>query len=123
MPYQSPFLLSPSRCRQFHSDFLQRTSSGFIDLESFDDTPSAGLANDVIAELEKTVHLDGPADTIGDGLIRARAGDAMLVVPINPYASRTLELAMLAREKGLNIVAITDSEVSPLVGIADAVIL
>jgi len=68
---------------------------------------------------EKTIHLDGPADTVGDGLIRAGTDDVLLAISINPYASHSLELAQLARDKGLGIVAITDSEVSPLVGIAD----
>jgi len=72
---------------------------------------------------EKTIHLDGPADTMGDGLIRATAEDVLLAISINPYARHSLELAQLAREKGLGIVAITDSEVSPLVGIADQAIL
>ncbi|EIM26605.1 MurR/RpiR family transcriptional regulator [Microvirga lotononidis] len=72
---------------------------------------------------DKTVHLDGPAGTIGDGLIRAGAEDVLLVASINPYAVHSLELAELAREKGLGIVAITDSEVSPLVSISDSVIL
>ncbi|SDG16948.1 MurR/RpiR family transcriptional regulator [Bosea robiniae] len=72
---------------------------------------------------EKTVHLDGPADTVGDGLIRAGAEDVLLAISINPYALHSLELAQLAREKGLGVIAITDSEVSPLVGIADLAIL
>jgi DNA-binding MurR/RpiR family transcriptional regulator len=72
---------------------------------------------------EKTIHLDGPADTVGDGLIRAGAEDVLLAISINPYARHSLELAQLAREKGLGIVAITDSEVSPLVGVADHAIL
>ena len=72
---------------------------------------------------EKTIHLDGPADTVGDGLIRATSEDVLLAISVNPYALHSLELAQLAREKGLGIVAITDSEVSPLVGIADHAIL
>lgn len=72
---------------------------------------------------EKTVHLDGPAGTGGDGLIRAGAPDVLLVISVNPYARETLELAETARSKGMGIVAITDSEVSPLVSIADDVIL
>lgn len=72
---------------------------------------------------EKTVHLDGPAGTSGDALIRARAGDVLLVVSINPYAMHSLELAQIARERGMTLLAITDSEVSPLVGICEQVIL
>ncbi|MCA1408837.1 MurR/RpiR family transcriptional regulator [Ensifer sp. IC3342] len=72
---------------------------------------------------EKTVHLDGPAGTSGDALIRASADDVLLAISINPYSLCTLELAEAAREKGLGIVAITDSEVSPLVTIAEHVVL
>lgn len=72
---------------------------------------------------EKTVHLDGPAGTGGDGLIHASADDVLLVISINPYALMTLELAENARSKGVGVVAITDSEVSPLVTIADPVVL
>lgn len=72
---------------------------------------------------EKTVHLDGPAGTGGDALIRARAEDVLLAISINPYSLQTLELVEAAREKGLQIVAITDSEVSPLVAIAEHAVL
>lgn len=68
---------------------------------------------------EKTVHLDGPAGTGADALIRASADDVLLVISINPYANQSLEVAALARKSGLKIVAITDSEVSPLTQIAD----
>lgn len=72
---------------------------------------------------KRTEHLDGPAGTLGDGLMRAGAGDVLLAISISPYARHSLELAQLAREKGLGVVAITDSEVSPLAGIADEVVL
>ncbi|ESY12751.1 MULTISPECIES: MurR/RpiR family transcriptional regulator [unclassified Mesorhizobium] len=72
---------------------------------------------------EKTVHLDAPAGTSGDALIRASAEDILLAISISPYSRYTLELAETAREKGMGIVAITDSEVSPLVAIAEHVVL
>ena len=68
---------------------------------------------------EKSRHLEGPAGTGGDGLMRATAKDALLVISINPYARQTLELAKIAKQRNMAIVAITDSEVSPLVSIAD----
>lgn len=68
-------------------------------------------------------HLDGPAGTSGDGLIRAKPGDVLLAISISPYARQALELADLARRKGLAVVAITDSEVSPLAAIAEQAIL
>lgn len=72
---------------------------------------------------ERTEHLDGLAGTIGDGLMRAGAEDVLLAISISPYARHSLELAQLAREKNMGVVAITDSEVSPLIGIADEAIL
>ncbi|MER9592877.1 MurR/RpiR family transcriptional regulator [Mesorhizobium australicum] len=72
---------------------------------------------------EKTVHLDGPAGTSGDALIRAAAEDVLLAISMSPYSLRTYELAEAAHETGMGIVAITDSEVSPLVAIAEHVVL
>ncbi|WP_116133363.1 MurR/RpiR family transcriptional regulator [Tropicimonas sp. IMCC34043] len=72
---------------------------------------------------DKSVHLDGPAGTGVDGLLRAGDQDVLLVISISPYALQTLEIARLAREKKIGIVAITDSEVSPLIGISEASIL
>ncbi|WP_386082389.1 MurR/RpiR family transcriptional regulator [Vreelandella sp. F11] len=68
---------------------------------------------------ERSVHLDGPGGTGGDGLIRATSEDVLLVISINPYAAGALELAQLAKEKGVGIVSITDSEVSPLVALSE----
>jgi len=44
--------------------------------------------------------------------------DAVLAVSFTPYAGETLELAQLAAERGIPVVAITDSPFSPLVPIA-----
>ncbi|MDQ7774678.1 MAG: MurR/RpiR family transcriptional regulator [Paracoccus aminovorans] len=72
---------------------------------------------------ERVEHLDGPAGTLGDGLMRGGPGDVLLAISVSPYSRQTLELAHLARDKGMAVVAITDSEVSPLAGIAAALIL
>ncbi|WP_415234674.1 MurR/RpiR family transcriptional regulator [Pseudorhodobacter sp.] len=72
---------------------------------------------------EKTEHLDGPAGTGADGLLRAREGDVLLVISINPYTQYSLELAAMAREKAMTVIAITDSEVSPFVAISEVAIL
>ncbi|WP_417862221.1 MurR/RpiR family transcriptional regulator [Vreelandella venusta] len=71
---------------------------------------------------DRSVHLDGPAGTGGDALIRATPEDALLVVSVKPYAVATLELTQLAKDKGLTILSITDSEVSPLVGLSEQTI-
>lgn len=68
---------------------------------------------------DRSVHLDGPGGTGGDALIRATSEDVMLVISIKPYASETLKLAQLAKDKGVGILSITDSEVSPLVGFSE----
>ena len=72
---------------------------------------------------ERTRHLDGPGGTGPDALMRAQAGDALLVVSVSPYARSSLELAGLARAQGLTLVAITDSAVSPLAGLADHLLI
>lgn len=71
----------------------------------------------------KTTHLDGPAGTGADGLMRAGARDVLLAISVNPYSTQTLRLADLARDKGMVVLSITDSQVSPLVAISDAAIL
>ena len=72
---------------------------------------------------ERTRHLDGPGGTGPDALMRAQAGDVLLVVSVSPYARDSLELAGLARAQGLVVVAITDSAVSPLAGLADHLLI
>lgn len=72
---------------------------------------------------EKTVHLDGPAGTGTDGLLHAGDQDVLLVISINPYTLHSLELAALARDRNMHVIAITDSEVSPLIAISEVAIL
>tara|TARA_R110000824_G_scaffold3384_1_gene16052 strand:- start:28541 stop:29428 length:888 start_codon:yes stop_codon:yes gene_type:complete len=72
---------------------------------------------------ERSVHLDGPGGTGGDALIRATSEDVLLVISIKPYAAGALELAQLAKELGVGIVSITDSEVSPLAALSEQVVL
>lgn len=71
---------------------------------------------------ERTVHLDGPAGTGGDALMRAKPDEVVLIVSIKPYTVDSLTLAQLAKDKGLAILSITDSEVSPLASISEQAI-
>ena len=71
---------------------------------------------------ERTVHLDGPAGTGGDALMRAKPDEVMLIVSIKPYTVDSLAMAQLAKSKGLAVLSITDSEVSPLAGISEQAI-
>lgn len=67
--------------------------------------------------------LDGPGGTGPDALREARQGDALLAVSVKPYTRAAVDLADYALARGLDIVAITDSVVSPLVPRARAAII
>jgi DNA-binding MurR/RpiR family transcriptional regulator len=71
----------------------------------------------------KSVLVDGPGATGRDALRAIARGDVMLVVTINPYVRETVDTARYARARGARVVAITDSDVSPLTGVADHSIL
>ncbi len=67
--------------------------------------------------------LDGPGGTGSDALREAKKGDALLAVSVKPYTRAAVELADYALDMGLDIVAITDSVVSPLVARARASVI
>ena len=67
---------------------------------------------------ERSTHIDGIAATGADVLARATGRDVLLVASVLPYTRMTVELAEYAVERGLRVVAITDSEVAPLAQIA-----
>lgn len=60
------------------------------------------------------VLVDGDGATGVDKLRHMIAEDVLLVISVRPYTSATLEIVKHAAERGLTIVAITDSEVSPI---------
>jgi DNA-binding MurR/RpiR family transcriptional regulator len=70
-----------------------------------------------------TVMLDDAGGTGLDAIRGAVARDVLLVASVEPYARATIEGARYAASNGVPIVAITDSEVSPLAQIATATIL
>jgi DNA-binding MurR/RpiR family transcriptional regulator len=72
---------------------------------------------------ERSIHLDGIAATGTDGLARAANRDVLLVASVLPYTRLTVELAEYAVERGMAVVAITDSEVAPLAQIAQHVVI
>ncbi|TPI51982.1 MULTISPECIES: MurR/RpiR family transcriptional regulator [unclassified Mesorhizobium] len=67
--------------------------------------------------------LDGVGGTGPDPLWESGAGDVLLAISVKPYTRAAVELVDYARSRGLEIVAITDSVVSPLVNRAGAVII
>lgn len=72
---------------------------------------------------DKSVHLDGAGGTGADALIRADDQDALLVISVSPYARHSLEVSALAQQRGLTVIAITDSEVAPMSQQADHLLI
>jgi DNA-binding MurR/RpiR family transcriptional regulator len=72
---------------------------------------------------EQSIHIDGVAATGADAMARATSRDVLLVASVQPYTRLTIELAEYAVEQGIQVVAITDSEVAPLAQIAQHVIV
>lgn len=72
---------------------------------------------------EKSTILDGTAGTGIDAICNATSDDVLLAVSILPYTRATIETAEYAYGRGIPILAITDSEVSPLAALAEHSIL
>jgi DNA-binding MurR/RpiR family transcriptional regulator len=72
---------------------------------------------------DKTVMLDDAGGTGLDAIRDAGTADALLVASVEPYARATIEGARYAADRGVRVVALTDSEVSPLAQIANNTIL
>ena len=72
---------------------------------------------------DKTVMLDDAGGTGLDALRDSGRGDVVLAASVEPYARATIEAARYAAGEGVPVVALTDSEVSPLAQLASATIL
>jgi DNA-binding MurR/RpiR family transcriptional regulator len=72
---------------------------------------------------DKTVMLDDAGGTGLDAIRDAGKTDALLVASVEPYARATIEAARYAAGRDVPVVALTDSEVSPLAQIAGNAIL
>ncbi|MCC5956772.1 MAG: MurR/RpiR family transcriptional regulator [Natronohydrobacter sp.] len=59
--------------------------------------------------------LDGIGGTGLDALARAQAGDVLFVCGVAPYTRAVIEVVAQARGRGLVVVALTDSALSPLI--------
>ena len=63
------------------------------------------------------------ASEIFEQLLRVREGDVVIGVSFPRYSRRTVKALEFAHDQGATVVAITDSEASPLAGIADHALL
>jgi DNA-binding MurR/RpiR family transcriptional regulator len=70
-----------------------------------------------------SVLVDGTGATGIDVLRSIGRGDILLAISVKPYVRQTIEATKFAKERGALIVAVTDSELSPLVRLASRVIL
>jgi len=71
---------------------------------------------------DKTVMLDDAGGIGLDAIRDAGGSDVLLAASVEPYARATIEGARYAARQGVPVVALTDSEVSPLAQIAVAMI-
>ena len=67
--------------------------------------------------------VDGAGGSGVDVLRSIGAADVLLVISVNRYVRHTLEAAKFAKQRGARVVALTDSEISPLAAFADQTIL
>jgi DNA-binding MurR/RpiR family transcriptional regulator len=71
---------------------------------------------------DQVILLEGPGGTGLDRIQWADSDSALLIVSIAPYAAQSVALATEAHKRGIKIVAITDSIVSPIGRIADVAV-
>ncbi|MBB5214521.1 MurR/RpiR family transcriptional regulator [Parapusillimonas granuli] len=67
--------------------------------------------------------LSGVGGIFADELRRSRREDALIIFSYEPYARDSVAAVRFARERGLKVVAVTDSVVSPIAPHADALIV
>ena len=70
-----------------------------------------------------SILVDGSGGVGVDVLRGIGRGDVLLAISVKPYVGHTVEAAKYARVQGARVVAVTDSEMSPLTRLGDAAIL
>jgi DNA-binding MurR/RpiR family transcriptional regulator len=71
----------------------------------------------------KSILVDGPGAIGRDALRTIGRQDVMLAITVDPYNRETVETARYVKSRGARVVAITDSELSPLAAVADRSVL
>ena len=86
--------------------------------------PVAVYLDYALQHTEKRVHLASGVGSMYMGQIRSvRPGDVMIAISFTPYAEETLACVQAAKERGAQILAITDSRMCPLARTADIALL
>jgi DNA-binding MurR/RpiR family transcriptional regulator len=70
-----------------------------------------------------SVLMDSPGGAGIDVLRTIGRTDAMLAVTVKPYTKQTVQAARYAAGRGADVIAVTDSEISPLAAIADEILI
>ena len=71
----------------------------------------------------RSVLVDGSGATGLDALRNIGPGDVLLVVSVMPYVRLSIDSAAFAKERGARIVAVTDSDLSPLIPLSEHTIM
>jgi DNA-binding MurR/RpiR family transcriptional regulator len=66
----------------------------------------------------ESVLVDGPGGIATDALRTIGPADVLLAISVNPYTRQTLQAVRYADKRGARVIAVTDSEVSPLATLA-----
>ena len=81
--------------------------------------PAASYLTYALQHADRPIHLVTGVGAMHEGQLRGlRAGDVMIAISYAPYAEETVLAARLALERGVRLIAITDSRMSPLAGVA-----
>lgn len=62
--------------------------------------------------------LDGPGLGVAESLAQMEPEDVLVVISVAPYTKSVVEAARLARDAGLQVIAVTDTRASPLAAAA-----
>ena len=63
--------------------------------------------------------IDVPGHGLAESLAQLSRGDVLVVSSVRPYSRRVVEVARIAGEAGIDVIALTDSRASPLAARAD----
>lgn len=82
--------------------------------------PVAAYLAYALSHLDRPVRLlDGLGGMLKEQVRSAGRQDVLVAISFSPYAAETREVVELARQRGLRVIALTDSPLSPLVQQAD----
>lgn len=86
--------------------------------------PVASYLTYALQHTDKRIELLSGLGGMHEGQLRGlRAGDVMVVVSFAPYAEETLQCARIGAARGARLIAITDSQLSPLAPLAAATLV